>query len=91
MSLHKNVGKGPYTFRRVDKIVITDNQAVHPDTFCRVASSRPTTVWQQPDPWGGFSRISRNFSKSPFAAKSFDVGHEFFWLMGCVGNDQDNA
>ena len=56
--LHKNVGKAPYTFRRVDKIFITDASAQHPDTFWAPLSDKPLTLWQSCDPWDGFVRSS---------------------------------
>ncbi|MDD2599203.1 MAG: hypothetical protein PHO37_08270 [Kiritimatiellae bacterium] len=58
LSLNKNIGKGPYTYRRVDKIFITDSEAALPQTFRRAVSQQPTTLWQQQNPWGAFSRIS---------------------------------
>jgi hypothetical protein len=56
--LRKNVGKGPYTYRRVDKIFITDTSALHPDTFWAPLSDKPLTLWQSRDPWDGFVRSS---------------------------------
>ncbi len=73
LSLNKNIGKGPYTYRRVDKIFITDSQTISPDTFRRAASKQPSTLWLQQNPWGMFSRISGPNAEDTVEPKKIDL------------------
>lgn len=73
LSLNKNIGKGPYTYRRVDKIFITDSRIAHPDTFRRAVSKRPSTLWLQQNPWGIFSRISGPRAEDTLEPEKIDL------------------
>lgn len=58
LRLGKDIGRPPHTFRRVDKIFITDDQSLHPEAYRKIDAARPDMLWLQANPWSGFSRIS---------------------------------
>jgi len=58
LRLAKCNGNGPSTYRRVDRFLITDNAAIRPEEYRKRISTRPDTLWQQRNPWDGFSQIS---------------------------------